>query len=286
MIFSESKLLQIIKEEVMYHEQRKINEAIEELILEGIYDPGILKCIFMAGGPGSGKSFTAGKVFGGTAVKNATNQAGTTLGLRIINSDPAFEMYLKKVGVSPGDLAAMSDEDFKAVTEPKDSPRGKASKMKKVQQSATQIGRIGMIIDGTGDDLAKIKTKKAKVEALGYDTFMVFVNTTIEMAQDRNRKRERVLPESLVEEIWTDVQANLGEFKSLFGGGNMVVIDNTEYEWSSTEVEAAGAAVSFVQSPVTNPIGKQWIEDALADKGADPDDRWVQKQKAKLLGSA
>lgn len=283
MNFSESRLLQIIKEEVMYHEQRKIDEAIEGLILEGIYDPGILKCVFMAGGPGSGKSFTADKVFGGAAITNATNQASTALGLRLINSDPAFEHYLKKAGISPSDLAGMSDEEFKAVTEPKDSPRGKASKMKKVQQSATEIGRVGMIIDGTGDDLKKIETKKAKVEALGYDTFMVFVNTTLEMAQERNEDRERVLPKDLVEEIWTNVQANFDAYKKLFGG-NMVTLDNTEYEWSKTEQAAASAAVSFVQSPINNPIGKQWVKDAIDAKGADPNDPWVQKQMKKRLG--
>ena len=42
-----------------------IKESIlEQLVLEGVDDPGILKCVFMAGGPGSGKSFTAMEIFG------------------------------------------------------------------------------------------------------------------------------------------------------------------------------------------------------------------------------
>ena len=33
-----------------------IKEALlEQMIIEGVDDPGILKCVFMAGGPGSGK---------------------------------------------------------------------------------------------------------------------------------------------------------------------------------------------------------------------------------------
>ena len=35
-----------------------IKESIlEQMIIEGVDDPGILKCVFMAGGPDSDKSF-------------------------------------------------------------------------------------------------------------------------------------------------------------------------------------------------------------------------------------
>ena len=282
MNLTEKRLLQIIREEVIYHEQRKTDAAIAQLIIEGIYDPGILKAVFMAGGPGSGKSYTAGEIFGGNAIENATNQASTSMGLRIINSDPAFEMYLRHAGISPSDLAAMSDEEFKAVTEPPDSPRGKASKMKKTAQASAEIGRLGMIIDGTGADADKIARRKAAVEELGYDTMMVFVNTTLEMAQERNKKRERVLPEDLVEEMWTDVQSNLETYQSMFS--NFEIIDNTEYEWGPSEIAAAAAAVTFIEGPVQNPVGRQWVQDAITAKGADPSDPWVQKQMSKVLG--
>ena len=42
----------------------KLKESLlEQMIIEGVDDPGILKCVFMAGGPGSGKSFTAMEIF-------------------------------------------------------------------------------------------------------------------------------------------------------------------------------------------------------------------------------
>lgn len=282
MNLTESRLLQIIREEVVYHEHNKTDLAIANLVIEGIYDPGILKCVFMAGGPGSGKSYTAGEIFGGSSIKDAANQASTALGLRIINSDPAFEMYLKKAGVSPSDLSGLPDDEFKALTEPADSPRGKASKMKKSQQKVTEIGRLGMIIDGTGDDFGKIIKKKEAVEALGYDTMMVFVNTTLEMAQERNINRDRKLPADLVESIWTSVQENLEKYQSLFS--NFQIIDNTEYAWSESEQKAASAAVRFVKSPIQNAVGRQWVQDALTAKGADASDPWVQQQTAKILG--
>ena len=34
-----------------------------DVINEGVYDPGIFKAIFLAGGPGSGKSFVAGVIW-------------------------------------------------------------------------------------------------------------------------------------------------------------------------------------------------------------------------------
>ena len=49
---------------------------------EGVYDPNIFKAFFLAGGPGSGKSYAAGKTTAGH-------------GLKIVNSDDVFERYLK-----------------------------------------------------------------------------------------------------------------------------------------------------------------------------------------------
>ena len=52
---------------------------------EGLYDPNIFKVFFLAGGPGSGKTFVTGSAFGG-------------MGLRMINSDNAFEKEIKPLG--------------------------------------------------------------------------------------------------------------------------------------------------------------------------------------------
>ena len=277
MKINEEQLRRLIRQQILKEMKESTEMIVPNLIIEGIYDPGILKAVFMAGGPGSGKSYTAKEIFQGNSIEGATNQAGTAMGLRIINSDPAFEMYLRKAGVDPGDLGSLPQEEFDALTIPADSPRGRASKMKKVQQSATQIGRLGMIIDGTGDDLGKVTGKRQALVDLGYDTMMVFVNTSLEKALERNAKRERVLPEALVEEIWTNVQGNLEGFKSLFGS-NFVVIDNNQYGWDKTTEDAASVARDFVNSPIQNPIGQQWVRDAITAKGADPEDPIVKKR--------
>ena len=54
-----------------------------------------------------------------------------------------------------------------------------------------------MIIDGTGDDYAKIADNKSRLEEIGYDCYMVFINTSMEIALHRNNTRKRVLPKKI-----------------------------------------------------------------------------------------
>ena len=43
-------------------------------------------------------------------------------------------------------------------------------------------GRLGMVIDGTGHKFEKIRKRKLELEEIGYDCFMVFVHTDLEVA--------------------------------------------------------------------------------------------------------
>ena len=54
-----------------------------DLLKEGVYDKSILKAIFMAGGPGSGKSFVTRGLFGIPKVTPTTS----AYGLKVVNSD-------------------------------------------------------------------------------------------------------------------------------------------------------------------------------------------------------
>ena len=56
-----------------------------DLLTEGVYDKGIFKAVFMAGGPGSGKSFMAKNIFGIPEKANVS-----VSGLRTVNSDKQF----------------------------------------------------------------------------------------------------------------------------------------------------------------------------------------------------
>ena len=197
-----------------------------EMITEGVDDPGILKCIFLAGGPGSGKSYTAKEIFGVGKSAISSVSAG---GLKLVNSDMAFEKALKDNGINPKDLGKIEQEnpkmwDMVAGEDNPNSIRNQAKGITKKQQAFYEAGRLGMIIDGTGDEVTKIKEKKEHAEKLGYDCYMVFVNTSLEVALKRNAERDRTLPEDLVNQVWKDCQNNLGAFQGMFGG-NFIIVD-------------------------------------------------------------
>tara|TARA_B110000503_G_scaffold71618_1_gene111098 strand:+ start:339 stop:1163 length:825 start_codon:yes stop_codon:yes gene_type:complete len=240
---------------------------LEQMIIEGVDDPGILKCIFMAGGPGSGKSFTAMEIFG---IDKKLKSSFSHTGLKTVNSDSAFEKGLKDNGIDAkelGDIERNNPELWdKIAGNQSDSIRSKAKALTALQKKFYEVGRLGMIIDGTGHDYGKIQKNKKVAESLGYDTYMVFVNTSLEVAQERNKNRDRVLDDKRLEESWKDVQSNLGKFQNLFGG-NFRIVDNTVYKPISGQVQKA--VNTFVKANIYNPIGKKWISTARALKNAN-----------------
>ncbi len=258
-----------------------------EMITEGVDDPGILKCIFLAGGPGSGKSYTAKEIFGVGKTSISSVSEG---GLKLVNSDTAFEKALKDNGINPKDLGRIEQEDPKMwdMVAGEDNPnsiRNQAKNITKKQQAFYEAGRLGMIIDGTGDEVTKIREKKEHAEKLGYDCYMIFVNTSLEVAQERNASRDRTLSPKLVTKIWKACQNNLGAFQSMFSG-NFIIVDNTEYkkyqskvrDRKSGEIKIVDTAIAqniqksinaFLRKPIYNQIGKKWIQTARMLKNAN-----------------
>jgi hypothetical protein len=222
--------------------------------LNGLYDPTALKAVFLAGGPGSGKSYTADQLFG--LSPGMTLSISTTIGLKVVNSDPYFELFLKQAGVDPKDLATMSDEELTALTEGVGSPRERAKTVRDKFLNLWLHERLGLLIDGTGDDYYKIKNQKDRLEALGYDTCMIFVNTSLEVAKQRNRKRARRLKDHIVEQIWTACQAQLGAFAELFGD-RFTIIDGDKPNGVTAKIR--NNALAFLDAPVENQLGQVWL---------------------------
>jgi len=212
-------------------------------IREGVYDPNIFKAFFLAGGPGSGKSYVAGRTMKG-------------YGMKTVNSDSAFEILLKKAGMS----LKLDIEDPKVI-----STRQRAKSITKKAQQNYLEGRLGLVIDGTGKDYDKISKQAADLKALGYDTYMMFVNTSLETAIQRNKMRARSLPEPMVVKSWNDVQSNIGKFQRLFGQQNFFVVDNdnaNEDVFNKVAKQIRAAA----NRKVDNYIAKQWIANELQKK--------------------
>ena len=81
-----------------------------DLLNEGVFDKGILKAVFLAGGPGSGKTYAAEGLFG---LPKKINLSYT--GLKMVNYDQEFEKALNKYGFGT-ELDAMPDEVFADLT--------------------------------------------------------------------------------------------------------------------------------------------------------------------------
>ena len=72
----------------------------------------------------------------------------------------------------------------------------------------------------------KIGKTQERLQQMGYDTMMLFVNTSLEVAQQRNTKRQRRTSD-MVTNMWKQVQDNIMKFQQMFGAPNFFVVDNS-----------------------------------------------------------
>ena len=225
------------------------NYLKEELrqIEEGVNDPAIFKAVFLAGGPGSGKSFIVGKT------------GLPALGFKVVNSDDAFESAMKKAGMEmdPDNIFSVQGQEL----------RGKAKKLTAAKQAMYIKGRLGLCIDGTGKDTAKLTNQAKELKKLGYDVAMIFVNTDLATAQARNKARARTLPADEVEKYWTTVQKNIGSFQTMFGKQKFTVVDNSEgKDYQKETTRAYREITKFVNAEPDNAVAKKWIKSEKAKK--------------------
>ena len=212
-----------------------------QYIEEGVNDPAIFKAVFLAGGPGSGKSFIVGK----TGLPQ--------LGFRVVNSDDSFEHMMKKAGLK------MDKEDIFSI--PGQRIRGRAKSQTDTKQRMYERGRLGLVIDGTGKEVDKIITQAKKLEKLGYDMKMILVNTDLETAIARDAQRTRSLGKKKVTEYWNTVQKNIGALQTIFGKRNFMIVDNSEgKDYQKETLRAYKDIRKFVNKPPENSVAKKWIK--------------------------
>jgi|APSaa5957512535_1039671.scaffolds.fasta_scaffold00113_25 hypothetical protein len=210
-------------------------------LTEGVNDPHIFKAVFMAGGPGSGKSYMSRAMLGGS-------------GLKVVNTDQALEYLMVKHDLDP----KMPDEE----QADRDVQRGRAKELTNTRRGNYLDGRLGLIIDGTAKDYEKIAKAKKDLEDIGYETRMIFVNTNLETAQGRNMQRpERSVPEKLLNKGWKMAQENVGNFQMLFGRNDFYVIDNSENSENEDRVKKAYNSMQrWLATPVTNREALDWMD--------------------------
>jgi len=227
---------------------KKTLQEVRDYINEGVYDPGIFKAFFLAGGPGSGKTFVTQSAFAGT-------------GLKLVNSDVKFERDLKKANLS----LKMPDEEKYF----RDRIRQGAKEFAGKQMDTYLKGRLGMIVDSTARDYPSIQRQYNLLRNIGYDCYMIFVNTSLEVALERNRTRSRSIPEYIVQKSWKGVQANMGAFQKVFGHSKMLIVDNNKDDKelvTSTLNTASKFIRSRLRSKPETQIAMSWIKRELEAK--------------------
>ena len=228
----------------------KTIKEVNTMLQEGVYDPGIFKAFFLAGGPGSGKTFVTQSAFAGT-------------GLKVVNSDTIFERSLLKANMS----LKMPDEEAYF----RDKIRAKAKLTAGSQLDAYVNGRLGLVIDATGRDKSVIGRQYSMLKAIGYDCYMIFVNTSLDVALIRNELRPRSVPEYIVQNSWNKVQQNIGSFQTTFKPMNMLVVDNNRSEKELVTNTVATASKYIRRQISRNPdnyLAKQWIAKELEAKNS------------------
>ena len=216
-----------------------MKKSFEELT-EGVYDPNIFKAIFLAGGPGSGKSYVAGRTVAGR-------------GLKTVNSDNQFELLLKKANLSL--QMPEKDADLRAPI------RDRAKAMTAKQKANYIEGRLGLVIDGTARDYKALTDQAKELQQLGYDTYMIFVNTSLDVALKRNAARPRKVPENILTNSWKSVQSNIGKFSLFFKKGFVIVDNNNANEDIFREVSKRVSAL--LRQKVQNGRAKLWVQQHL-----------------------
>ncbi|MBT4697171.1 hypothetical protein HOB76_02705, partial [Candidatus Woesearchaeota archaeon] len=240
---------------------------LKQTLLEGVYDPGIFKAFFLAGGAGSGKSYSAEKSTGSAAGKfqwhddmeKLTPGRTGPFGLKVVNSDEQLEFGLMKAKMH-SDMTKYSD----AETMEKERIREKGKKITKKKEQLWINGRLGLIIDGTAKNPAKLSSRIKTLTDIGYDTYMIFVNTSLDVALQNNAGRKRRLKDEVVTATWSEVQQIKDQLANLFPGGFVEIVNNRAGEdvFRKSFVEIG----KLMKRPPSSPIAKAWIAHELDSK--------------------
>jgi len=201
-------------------------------LTEGIEDKGIFKAVFLAGHPGSGKSYTLDRIKSGQIEP------------RIVNTDKFVEHYKNADWMAIGD---------------------KVRKLNNNQLVLYLNSMLPLAVDGTSGSISAMLRRRGILESMGYDTAMVFVNTDLETAIRRVQGRDRKVEEEFIRESFKKVNENKKFYRSKFD--TFIEVDNNDGELTNKAItHAFNFLTSFYNSPVKNPVGKRRIKEMKLNK--------------------
>ena len=198
------------------------------------------KAIFMAGPAGSGKSFISQKL--------------VPSDFTTINVDDTYEELLKSSGIGMK-LANMSPDELKKSGE----LMGQARKATDTKLQDASKNAKNLLIDSVGGSSKMLLKKKAELEALGYDTFMLMTYVSPITSLERNKQRDRSLLPGIVIRSWRDVNKNIDVYKQAFDD-NFVLLNNDPKDANKDFNE------DFIYKNYIEPLGKIGKEKSPEEK--------------------
>ena len=217
---------------------------------DGTPKPG-RKVIFLAGGPGSGKSSVVQKL------------GLEKLGFKIVNQDISLEWLMKNHGL-PKDM-----RDFTPEQASKFAELGWDARMIMKDKMTKFQGRgDGVVVDGTGSSFASMEARRFEFKRMGYDVHMLFVESSLETSLARNKARkERSLKDSIVERTWKSVMKNKDRFQhSQIFGDNFTLV-NTDNLRIDDDIPAG--AVDKMNDFITSYENRRLSAEEFAVDGAN-----------------
>ena len=188
---------------------------------------GLFKAVFISGGPGSGKDIIIREAI---AEQTAVEITSTTA-ISILNDKHKLYEFSR-------------DTRREAIRQ-----------------------RQPLIITGTTNEQHNILAIREELEELGYETMMVFVNTSNESSRQRNEGHERMMLESVRQQRWEVTQLVAEkfnrEFKKYLEFDNSIDLNEAnEIETSEKEEDISiiyEMTNWFFDTPVENEIAESWM---------------------------
>lgn len=206
------------------------------------------KAIFLAGPAGSGKTFVSAQIIPKT--------------IKVINVDDTYEELLKAAGLGTKIADFTQDQLSQAA-----KLMGQAQKATKEKYAQLSTAKQNIVIDGTGAAIKPLLKKKQELENLGYDTMMLMIWVSPYTSLERNAKRDRALPPSIVLRTWVGVNSNIDDYESAFGD-KFVLINNDPN--GKVEYDPKVAKERFFKT--VKGSGKQYTPDELDKKKKEIED--------------
>jgi predicted kinase len=202
-----------------HHAKELMHDVRKGMGLNESVDRGQFRAIFVTGGPGSGKDIVIREAIAESRIVE-------------LNLVQACEYLADKQRLSE------KSNDFR-----KEGIRTRGP----------------LIINGPADDNNRIGYIKEELEELGYETLMIFVNTSNEASQERNSMLSRMMTESIRQDKWLKAQGNTKYFNESFT--NFIEFNNTgRIETKEEDItEIYLTTKLFLDSRVINEIADDWF---------------------------